>query len=473
MLSQPRRRGVELPVASRDWSSFVVESNPSRHAGDHLVHDLVHDLVDVDHDGRHRSDDDDDDGALVVPGPFGPAWLLVPLPAGASGQVWVAELGDGHVHERAAADGLVVLKRQRPSLRVDIGEVLHNVSRLRGHVLQNVVVVEDFGVLGGFGWVATAYVEGVDLHVLQTLAADTHRPLKPDMALALAIGVLDGLSSLHEVGLVHRDLGPANVVVGSNGSVTIVDVDFVVPAGTAATDTVPGNVSYMSPEQAQGLPVDGRADLVGWAIMACELFTGDTFYGDLSLDEISTSTRTGGYRPRRFLDVPVPLRQVIERSLRGDPADRYQSAARCRQALLEAAVAAEITMADTRAVAALVADLAGDSLARQRQRFAHAREGVSSSSESSALPVRDSMLVDTLELRTSAVASPSTTSPTTSSSHEPSASVMRPRSRHGAGVVVVVVAVVVVVVLALIGVLIAAATASDGLRSPASIVGSP
>ena len=463
-LSSPRRCGVEPSILVRDWSSSVVEPNPSREARDHEVHDLV----DVDHDGRHSSDDDNDDGALVVPGPFGPAWLLMPLPAGASGQVWVAELGDGHPHERATADGLVVLKRQRPSLRVDIGEVLHNVSRLRGHVLPNVVVVEDFGVLAGFGWVATAYVEGVDLHVLQKLAADTQRPLQPDVALALTVGVLDGLSSLHEVGLVHRDLAPANVVVGSNGSVTIVDVDFVVPAGTAATDTVPGNVSYMSPEQAQGLPVDGRADLVGWAIMACELFTGESFYGDLSLDEIWASTRTGGYRSRRFLDVPVPLRQVIERSLRGDPADRFQSAALCRQALLEAAVTADITMADTRAVAALVADLAGDSLARQRQRLAHAREGVSSSSESSALPVRDSMLVDTLDPRTSAVASPSSSSSSSSSSsHDPSASVMLPRSRHRAGVVVVV------VVVALLGVLIAAATANDVLRSPASIIGAP
>ena len=459
VLSGPRWCGVEPPAPVRDWSSSVVEPNPSQHAGDHDVHDLV----DVDHDGKRNSDDDDDE--LVVPGPFGPAWLLVPLPAAASGQVWVAALGDGNAHERAGADGLVVLKRQRPSLRVDIGEVLQNVSRLCDRILHNVVVVKDLGVLGGFGWVATAYVEGVDLHALQTLAADTHRPLKPDVALALAVGVLDGLSALHEVGLVHRDLGPANVVVGSDGSVTIVDVDFVVPAGTAATDTVPGNVSYMSPEQAQGLPVDGRADLVGWAILACELLTGESFYGDLSLDEMWALTRTGGYRSRRFLDVPMPLRQVIERSLRGDPADRFQSAALCRQALLEAAATADITMADESAVAALVADLAGDRLAQQRQRLAEARAGMSSSA-SSALLVRDSMPVDTPELRTGAVASSSTTSPATSP-HDPSASVMRPRSRQGAVVVVVV-----VVVLALLGVLIAAAT-SDVLRPPASVIGAP
>jgi serine/threonine protein kinase len=434
------------------------------------VFSTIEDLEDIETVG------DDDNDALVVPGRFGPAWLLVPLQAGATGQVWVATLEDRE------GDALVVFKRQRPSLQTDIGDILQNVARLRGQQPENVVVVVDAGVADGFGWVATSYIEGADLHVLQSRAKDTGQPLSAGVALAIAVGVLDGLVALHGLALVHRDLGPANIVVGTDGSVTVVDVDFVVPVGTAATDTVPGNVSYMSPEQAQGLPVDGRADLLAWAIVACEIFSGDTFYGDLSIADVWSLTRTGGYRPRRFTDIPLAVRGVLERCLRGDPADRFLTASSCREALLAAAAVDGIVMADRSTVAAAVMGLVGERIVRQRERLQEARtmpraarpvpplsmsapktppsSSASSPSAPPAPPVIASLLRGTLELRpgadmsSSASLSSSLSSTSASlfgsSTSEQSASVMRPRSRHGVAVAAVVVALLALLVLAVI-----------------------
>jgi len=414
-----------------------------------------------------------DDHDVVVPGRFGPAWLLVPLQAGATGQVWVATLEDRE------SDALVVFKRQRPSLQTDIGDVLQNVARVRGQRLANVVVVVDAGVADGFGWVATSYIEGADLHVLQSRASDIAQPVSAGVATAIAVGVLDGLIALHGVSLVHRDLGPANIVVGSDGSVTVVDVDFVVPVGTAATDTVPGNVSYMSPEQAQGLPVDGRADLLAWAIVACELFSGDSFYGDLALADVWSLTRTGGYRPRRFTDIPPAVRGVLERCLRGDPADRFQTASSCREALVAAAADDGVIMADRATVASTVMGLVGERIVRQRERLQEARTsprparpvpplsmaspagssgtpGSPATPATSSPPVIASMLHGTLELRPGADMSSSASLSSTSASlfgssaSEQSASVMRPRSRHGVVVAGVVVALLALLVLAVV-----------------------
>ena len=243
----------------------------------------------------------------IVPGPWGPAQLLVPLRPGGFGDVYIARL-DGD-------DGLVVLKRLEPSLALDVGDVLASVRRLQGLPLRGVVEVRGAGVFDGFGWVATGFIEGIDL---QTWREQGPRPGDDDDAVSLAVGIahgiLDGLEALHGAGLVHRDVSPANVVVGSDGAITVIDVDLVVPVAVAATESVPGTPSCMSPEQAQGLPVDGRADLLGWGIVVTELLTGESFYGDLDATTVWRLARTGGSRPAGFGALPAPLQAVVQRA---------------------------------------------------------------------------------------------------------------------------------------------------------------
>ncbi len=403
----------------------------------------------------HPDDDtaaDGDDGApfggdeLVIPGRWGRAWVLAPITSGGTGESFLATLDDD--------DEVVVVKRQLPSMALDIGDVLQSAKRLHDEPVDGVVDVVAFGVHAGFGWVASRYYAGIDAQGLMdhAHAAGAHLPL--EVALAIVRQGLVALGALHRSGLVHRDISPGNLLVGRDGSVRVVDVDFVVEAGTAATDAVPGTVSCMSPEQAQGLPVDGRADIYGLGIVAYELVVGDTYYGDLPLTDIWSLARTGGYRPRRFDDVPAWLVPVLQSMLAPDASKRAAAAAVVVSDLDAAAAAAGISIADVDAVAAVVDAAAGarlDALDKSARTNLAARVPVddaqalaASSSPSVAKNKRASSAAAAALLR--ATVELKGRQKTQVPDDDKSASVFRPTSADSALGVVVAVAVIVVLI---------------------------
>src|SRR4029453_512723 len=98
----------------------------------------------------------------------------------------------------------------------------------------------------------------------------------------LAVEVCAALAAAHAQGLVHRDVKPANVLVGDNGQVKVTDFGIVKAAATATltgTGTVLGTAAYLSPEQAQGGPVDARSDLYGLGCVLYELLCGTPPFG--------------------------------------------------------------------------------------------------------------------------------------------------------------------------------------------------
>src|SRR3989304_6609465 len=113
-------------------------------------------------------------------------------------------------------------------------------------------------------------------------------------ATAMAVEILEGLSSAHEKGIVHRDLKPANLMVTENGHIKIIDFGLakLVERGPSVNDAdsdaqtklkgdtqegqVLGTVAYMSPEQARGQSVDHRTDLFSFGIVFYEMLTGET-----------------------------------------------------------------------------------------------------------------------------------------------------------------------------------------------------
>jgi eukaryotic-like serine/threonine-protein kinase len=375
----------------------------------------------------------DDDDRPTVPGSWGPAQLLVPLRPGGFGDVYVARLDDD-----AGSERLVVLKRLTPSMQLDVGDVLASVGRVKGRRLPGVVDVVDAGVHGGFGWVATGFIAGIDLQTWRERGGSDDAV--DGVAMAIALGILDGLESLHRAGLVHRDISPANVVVGVDGSVTLVDIDLVVPVGTAATDAIPGTPSCMSPEQAQGLPVDGRADLLAWGIVVTELFTGAPFYGDLGGDDVWRLARTGGYRPWGFARLPEGLRAVLQRALAPDPVDRFADAAATRAALM----AAWPGRATPGEVASAVEQRAGARLQRLRELITTAQQ------TPRPLPSVAPRAVE--HLRGAVEVKDGYTDPLrrVAPPRDASASVMRPRSAQGLSALVVVAVVLVALAAVLI-----------------------
>jgi serine/threonine protein kinase len=142
----------------------------------------------------------------------------------------------------------------------------------------NIVAVFDSGSDAEQHYLVMEYVPGQSL---AELLARQGR-LAPQRAAELAVEVCAALAAAHAQGLVHRDIKPGNVLVGPNGRVKVTDFG-IAKAAVAATVTgsgmVLGTAAYLSPEQAQGGPVDARSDLYGLGCVLYELLTGTPPFG--------------------------------------------------------------------------------------------------------------------------------------------------------------------------------------------------
>ena len=142
----------------------------------------------------------------------------------------------------------------------------------------NIVAVFDSGSDADQPYLVMEYVPG------QSLAQLLHRQgrLVPRQAVELAIQVCAALAAAHAQGLVHRDIKPANVLISPDGQVKVTDFGIVKASAATTltgTGTVLGTPAYLSPEQAQGHPVDARSDLYGLGCVLYELVCGSPPFG--------------------------------------------------------------------------------------------------------------------------------------------------------------------------------------------------
>jgi tRNA A-37 threonylcarbamoyl transferase component Bud32 len=138
----------------------------------------------------------------------------------------------------------------------------------------NIVTIYDMDEAEGLAYIAMAYVNGPTLEKI--LSSDA--PLSGANMLRILRQTASGLDYAHGRGIVHRDVKPANIMTDEDGAVKI--TDFGIAKITAAgnmteTRTVVGTPNYMSPEQVQGITVDGRSDQFSLAVIAYEILTGE------------------------------------------------------------------------------------------------------------------------------------------------------------------------------------------------------
>jgi Tol biopolymer transport system component/tRNA A-37 threonylcarbamoyl transferase component Bud32 len=170
--------------------------------------------------------------------------------------------------------------------------------------------------------------------------------LSLDRVLTIAIPVADAIAAAHHKGITHRDLKPANIMLGEgeqHGRVKVLDFGLaklseapVAAARLTAMPTAPitgegrilGTVAYMSPEQAEGKPIDARSDLFSLGVVLYEMATGvRPFTGDTSLSILSSILKDTP-KPVTDLnpDLPRELGRIIRRALAKDLDRRYQTA---------------------------------------------------------------------------------------------------------------------------------------------------
>ena len=207
----------------------------------------------------------------------------------------------------------------------------------------NVVIVFDTGVDGDDRFIVMELVEGPTLREL----LDTQGRLPPERAGAIASELASALGFAHGQGVIHRDVKPSNVLLPPDGGVKLADMGIarlLSPEALTATLSVRGTARYISPEQARGDRVDGRADLYSLGCVLFEMLTGRTpFEGNLAaLSYAHTHTPA----PRvRSIDpaVPAAMDELVAALLQKDPADRPQTGDDMRTALDAAVTQAAAT----------------------------------------------------------------------------------------------------------------------------------
>jgi hypothetical protein len=156
-------------------------------------------------------------------------------------------------------------------------------------------------------------------------------------ALELTARLAEGLAAVHACGLLHRDVKPANVLLGDDGVPRLIDFGLAEPVGRGDVGAVCGTPAYMAPEQArgEGNRIDPRTDLFGLGAVLYHLLTGRPPYQADTREELWQAIRTGTIAPARTVNpkVPAAANALCMRCLAADPGGRFGSAVELARAV--------------------------------------------------------------------------------------------------------------------------------------------
>jgi eukaryotic-like serine/threonine-protein kinase len=248
---------------------------------------------------------------LLHPGDkLGPYEILALIGAGGMGEVYKAR--------DPRLDRIVAIKRLKGRHTARFEQEAHAVAALNH---PNICQIHDIGS----DYLVMEYVEGKPLS----------GPLRVEEALKVAVQIVSAMEEAHGKGILHRDLKPANILVTVKGSAKLLDfglAKLMSNADPAATETIEGTVlgtaAYMSPEQAQGRPLDERSDVFSFGAVLYEMLSGRRALGGASmLDTLNSVVR----------DEPSPLQSpawaVVKQCLAKQPSQRFHNMTEVREAL--------------------------------------------------------------------------------------------------------------------------------------------
>ena len=278
----------------------------------------------------------------VAPGSrMGPYEIIAPLGAGGMGEVYKAR--------DTRLDRVVAIKVLPPEKTGDAISRLRFIQEAKAASAlnhPNIVTVYDVGSEDGVDYIVMEFVDGKTMDQLIPRGG-----MRVGEILGYATQAADALAKAHLAGIVHRDLKPSNIMISRDGPVKVLDFGLAKFSQSTqpeddATQTlkaltgegiVVGTVYYMSPEQAEGKPVDTRSDIFSFGAILFEMATGHRpFTGDSKAAVLSSILREEPKPPATSRgDLPPELSRVIMRCLRKDPARRSQHMADLKVTLEE------------------------------------------------------------------------------------------------------------------------------------------
>ena len=258
-------------------------------------------------------------------------------------------MGEVYMARDTSLDRSVALKLLRPQLFKDKeGAQLFMREAKAASALNhpNIITIYEFGQADGLQYMATEFIEGVTLRKLSN-----ERRLALTEVLPMMSQVAAALDSAHRAGIVHRDIKPENIMVRPDGLVKVLDfglaqlsarrreplVDQTLDGKTPGVRQVEGTVNYMSPEQAQGLPVDERSDIFSFGVVLYEMFAARRPFLGSTVSEVIAAIVNSA--PAPFAEVPEAedvrgeLERIVRRALEKEPAARFATARELGEAL--------------------------------------------------------------------------------------------------------------------------------------------
>jgi serine/threonine-protein kinase len=202
----------------------------------------------------------------------------------------------------------------------------------------HIVTIYDIGEIDGTYYIASELVEGETLRQRFNLGE-----IAVSEGLEIAIQVATALGAAHEKGVVHRDIKPENVMIRHDGYIKVLDFGIAklteprtatgpesptIRQVNTSEGTVVGTAAYMSPEQARGLQVDARTDIFSLGVVIYEMVAAHLpFTGLTSSDVMASILNDKEAHPlaRYTREVPAELERIVEKALRKDREQRYQS----------------------------------------------------------------------------------------------------------------------------------------------------
>jgi hypothetical protein len=282
----------------------------------------------------------------ALPSQFGRFQLLDRIALGGMAEIFKAKMTGA-----AGFEKIVVIKRILPHLAADkqFVDMFIDEAKLTVHLVHpKIVQVLEFGEVDGQYYIALEFVEGLDC--LALLRACAHKRVRLPPAVAAHIGheVLDALDYAHRatdpegrlLGIVHRDISPSNVFISRRGDIKLGDFGIAHASerqSKTQAGTLKGKYGYMSPEQVVGGKLDGRSDLFAVGIVLAEMLMGRRlFTSPNDLDVLLMVRDVKLERLQKYgNDIPPELKDILIRSLRRNPNERWQYAGDFRDALAD------------------------------------------------------------------------------------------------------------------------------------------
>ncbi|HUR79741.1 MAG TPA: TonB family protein [Thermoanaerobaculia bacterium] len=268
---------------------------------------------------------------------FGQYVLIEKIATGGMAEVWKARMRGVEGFQK-----IVAIKKILPHLsdNQDFIEMFVDEAKLAAQLNHNNIIhIYDLGKIQSSYYIAMEFVDGYDLKTILRRGEDRGHPMTVELALFIASKLASALDYAHrkkdfeekEMGLVHRDVSPQNVLVSQEGDIKLCDFGIAKAASKAShtqAGALKGKLQYMSPEQAWGRTIDRRSDIFALATVLFEMLTNrKLFTGDNELSILEQVREARVQPPSLYNDEVTPeIDKAVIKALQKDPTNRYQTA---------------------------------------------------------------------------------------------------------------------------------------------------